>query len=234
LVAAWLAHANITSLPACATALRKTTSNGWQVCDAAGHVIAQAPQLVIAAAMGSNALLESVSISLRLAPVDGQVAWGVWPSAPSPSPTLDQQAINGNGHFIPAVSAGSDHDGTPFWLSGSTYERQEFSSAQERQAYGLQANRERLQQLLPQELLPLIEQQFEQGQVQHWQGNRCTTSDRLPVVGSVAPGLYVCTGMGSRGLSFSALCAEMLVEEMHGQKSAHAQLLSPQRNCVLG
>jgi tRNA 5-methylaminomethyl-2-thiouridine biosynthesis bifunctional protein len=43
-------------------------------------------------------------------------------------------------------------------------------------------------------------------------------ADRLPVVGPLdggnQPGLWICAGMGSRGLSFSVLCAELLAARM--------------------
>jgi tRNA 5-methylaminomethyl-2-thiouridine biosynthesis bifunctional protein len=65
--------------------------------------------------------------------------------------------------------------------------------------------------------------QLENNQVTAWANQRCTTRDRLPVVGAVsaqhAPGLYVCTAMGSRGLSFAALCADVLAAQIVGQSS---------------
>jgi tRNA 5-methylaminomethyl-2-thiouridine biosynthesis bifunctional protein len=36
-------------------------------------------------------------------------------------------------------------------------------------------------------------------------------------VGEVAAGLCVSTAMGSRGLTFAALCAELLVARLHGE-----------------
>ena len=75
------------------------------------------------------------------------------------------------------------------------------------------ANFHKLQTLLPaaaQALAP----QFASGQAQSWQGSRCITHDRLPLVGPLDdrpdPSLWLCAGMGARGLSFSALCAELL------------------------
>jgi tRNA 5-methylaminomethyl-2-thiouridine biosynthesis bifunctional protein len=63
--------------------------------------------------------------------------------------------------------------------------------------------------------------QFAQGQVQAWQGVRCVTHDRLPLVGPLdevaSPTLWLCAGMGARGLSFSALCAELLAAELGGE-----------------
>jgi tRNA 5-methylaminomethyl-2-thiouridine biosynthesis bifunctional protein len=54
-----------------------------------------------------------------------------------------------------------------------------------------------------------------------WSGTRCVTHDRLPLVGpldvSPSPSLWICAGMGSRGLSLAALCAELLVAYMHSE-----------------
>ena len=43
-------------------------------------------------------------------------------------------------------------------------------------------------------------------------------SDRRPLVGPLnEDGLWACTALGSRGLSFAALCAELLAAEWHGE-----------------
>jgi glycine/D-amino acid oxidase-like deaminating enzyme len=65
--------------------------------------------------------------------------------------------------------------------------------------------------------------------VQGWAGTRCTTRDRLPALGAVSasdlPGLYVCTAMGSRGLSFAAVCgqhvAALITGALDGQLPEH-------------
>ena len=67
--------------------------------------------------------------------------------------------------------------------------------------------------LLPQVATQLAPQ-FASPQVQAWQGTRCISHDRLPLVGpldqAAQPSLWLCAAMGARGLSFSALCAELL------------------------
>ena len=83
---------------------------------------------------------------------------------------------------------------------------------QERLQQGLQANRARLASLLPPALQTQTDAQFAAGQVQAWRGSRCTSPDRLPAVGQIAPGLHLCAAMGSRGLSFAALCAQALTQ----------------------
>ena len=42
--------------------------------------------------------------------------------------------------------------------------------------------------------------------------------NRLPMVVPLEPaGVWLCTGMGSRGLSFAALCAELLAAQLHAE-----------------
>jgi len=55
------------------------------------------------------------------------------------------------------------------------------------------------------------------GQVRNWAGARCASSDRRPLVGEVAPGLWLSTAMGSRGLTFAALCGELVAARLHGE-----------------
>ncbi|NJM44599.1 MAG: FAD-dependent oxidoreductase, partial [Brachymonas sp.] len=161
----------------------------------------------------------------------GSVAFGQWPDAWNAP-----QVINGNGHFIGGVAAQNEQ--SKFWLSGATYERESHESLDVQQAASLQANLNRLQKLLHAAQFQAIQAQFEASQVQSWQGIRCTTSDRLPIVGQLQAGLHVCTAMGSRGLSFAALCAEVLAQEVTGHtpqtviNAALRQLLLPHRKTL--
>ena len=54
---------------------------------------------------------------------------------------------------------------------------------------------------------------------QGWSGVRCATPNRLPLVAplSTTQPAWLCTGMGSRGLSFAALCAELLAARLHDE-----------------
>jgi tRNA 5-methylaminomethyl-2-thiouridine biosynthesis bifunctional protein len=231
LLKVWLAHPRVASQSGMAVKrlrLMQTNPTLWQALDANGAVLAQADAVVLANAFEAKALLGAVSNAqaepiplptLSLHPVVGQVLYGPWNEAwqtawPQLLPELaalrgsaDQPycAINGNGHFLPAVPWKGAH----IWLSGSTYEHDAPEPAITRQ--GLAANLERLQSLIP-AAAPLLAQQQRAGELQAWAGNRCTTHDRLPVVGSVSPeqtpGLYICTALGSRGASFAAVCAE--------------------------
>lgn len=73
--------------------------------------------------------------------------------------------------------------------------------------------------------------------MQAWQGTRCISHDRLPLVGALddaaLPTLWICAAMGARGLSFSALCAELLAawlgDEPLPMESNLAKLLASSR-----
>jgi hypothetical protein len=74
------------------------------------------------------------------------------------------------------------------------------------------------------------------GDVNAWVGVRCASGDRRPLVGPLteeANGLWACTALGSRGLSFAALCAELLAAQWHGEPlplpAALAKALGTQR-----
>jgi tRNA 5-methylaminomethyl-2-thiouridine biosynthesis bifunctional protein len=221
----------------------------WQAKDASGALLAEAQVVVMANAYGAQALLAGLqhadgspllpafaldkAADGPLHQVAGQVVYGPWtpewqalwprllPELPSLNPTATATpatqpcAINGNGHFIPAIPWQDGH----IWLSGSTYEHDAPHTPQVT-PQGVAANLLRLQQLIP-AAANLLAAQHQAGLVQGWAGTRCTTRDRLPLVGEVsaahAPGLYVCTAMGSRGLSFAAVCAQHLAANMVGQ-----------------
>jgi tRNA 5-methylaminomethyl-2-thiouridine biosynthesis bifunctional protein len=53
--------------------------------------------------------------------------------------------------------------------------------------------------------------------VHAWSGVRWASSDRRPLAGEVEDGLWVSTAMGSRGLTFAALCGEWIAARVHGE-----------------
>jgi tRNA 5-methylaminomethyl-2-thiouridine biosynthesis bifunctional protein len=231
LLKVWLAHPRVALQSGVAVRrlrLLQTNPSLWQALDAHGAVRAEADAVVLANAFEAKTLLGAVGHAqsepiplptLSLHPVVGQVLYGPWNEAwqaawPQLFPELaalrgnvDQPycAINGNGHFLPAVPWKGAH----IWLSGSTYEHDAPEPAIT--AQGLAANLERLQSLIP-TARSLLAQQQSHRELRAWAGSRCTTHDRLPVVGSVSqdqtPGLYICTALGSRGASFATVCAE--------------------------
>jgi tRNA 5-methylaminomethyl-2-thiouridine biosynthesis bifunctional protein len=176
----------------------------------------------------SKAQAESAA-RLPLQPVRGQIVWGEVPAGAS----MPNFPVNGHGSFVPAfpfASQDDKHQATEapeklagrgerlHWLMGATFERGCPSS--ELKAPDEEALLARLQGLLP-ETAALLKPAFEEGRTRAWAGVRCASPDRLPLVGPIddqnLPGLFVCTAMGSRGLTFSVLCGELLASWLHAE-----------------
>ena len=122
--------------------------------------------------------------------------------------------VTGHGSLIAPVPG---PDG-PCWYAGATFETDAVLHADTARAHA--ANFNKLQQLLP-EVARHLRQPFTEGNIHAWQATRCVTSTRMPLVGpledSPLPSLWICAGLGARGLAFSALCAELLAAELHGE-----------------
>ncbi|HSV51584.1 MAG TPA: FAD-dependent 5-carboxymethylaminomethyl-2-thiouridine(34) oxidoreductase MnmC, partial [Burkholderiaceae bacterium] len=188
----------------------------WFALDANGRALAQAELVVIAAGPASRTLLDDDATPLQA--IRGQISWGLHAdSAADPaSPSLPPFPVNGNGSLIPAVptSAGLA------WCLGATFDRDDESTQPTEQDH--QANLAGLRTLLPASAQALAPAFFEQpATVQSWVGVRCASRDRLPLVGppdpAHQPGLVASTAMGSRGLTFAVLCAELLAAQLHGE-----------------
>jgi tRNA 5-methylaminomethyl-2-thiouridine biosynthesis bifunctional protein len=175
----------------------------WRVIGAHDVEIARAGLVVVAAALATAAL---VNESLPLQAVRGQISWGGHGS----NARLPAFPVNGNGHLIANVPL----DQGPGWFCGSTYQRGDTDLAP--RAADHQHNFERLSALLPAAASELSAA-FADGSVRAWTGVRCASADRRPLVGELAPGLWVSTAMGSRGLTFAPLCAELLAARLHGE-----------------
>lgn len=203
--------------------LRRASNAGplpvWQVSDATGKCLAEAELVVVAAGPVSTSLVASVSKQAPpLQPVRGQVLWGQWPKPNANSTTATRLAsamppspVNGLGGLIPLFPATRDGESHPHWLLGATFERGE--SQPLIRAEDTQQLHERLAQLWP-SAADALTPQIAAGQAKTWAGVRCGSPDRLPLVGPIdeaaAPGLWLCTAMGSRGLTFAVLCGELL------------------------
>jgi len=224
LVRAWLAQPGIRFVGGLRVAgVRRSNPDPvlgahWQVLDDQARVLAQAPLLVICTAfdgVGMLARLPGAAAPLPCDEVAGQVAFGPWTSALASA--APGHPVSGHGHFIPDVAGDSGR----FWLSGSTYERASLHALDARA--GLEANGLRISGLLEPgapRAAALIRDQFVEGQVGSWAGQRCTSRDRFPLAGACSadwPGLFLSTAMGSRGLSFAALCAELVAAQLHGE-----------------
>lgn len=202
LVRAWLSEPGVTWRGGTTVASVAASDGAWQLAGRSGERLGEAELVVLAAAHGNASLQHQLSLH----PVRGQVSWAFQPAGLR----LPPFPVNGHGHFIPGAMV----EGARAWLCGSTYERG-VTDRSPRDA-DHQFNLDRLRVLLPfvaQQLAPA----FADGSVQAWTGVRCVSADRRPYVGELQPGLWVSTAMGSRGLTFAALCAELLAARLHGE-----------------
>ncbi len=217
LVRAWLAQAGVQFQgQAKVVRLNQRADGIWDLINTNGEVLCSAERVVLANACGAAALLNTLQLErpdiapdLRRLPtmqgMHGLLSWAM--HADVTSSAFPVFPVNGSGSVVPWVPM----DGGSAWYMGSSY--QPASQTERSDKNNTISNLEHLQQLLP-ELATQLKPAFELGQLNRWKNTRCVTSDRLPVVGALQsseqPGLWICAGVGSRGLSFSVLCAELL------------------------
>jgi tRNA 5-methylaminomethyl-2-thiouridine biosynthesis bifunctional protein len=57
--------------------------------------------------------------------------------------------------------------------------------------------------------------------LKHWQGQRCVSHDRMPLVGPLLATpdatLWLCAGMGARSMAWAGICAELLASRISGE-----------------
>jgi tRNA 5-methylaminomethyl-2-thiouridine biosynthesis bifunctional protein len=225
MVRAWLKHPLIEFKGNAEVAALERENGAWTLLNAQGKTLAIADIVVIANAMGvstlkfngnSRASLADASIQNieSLHPVHGTLSFGKLPHDFEPNSHWPTQPVNGNGSFLPCVPGSRN-----LWMAGSTFEPgpQAQDPTPERQHL---ENWDRLHQLLPL-VADDLEPQFAKGQVEHWQNIRCVSHDRLPLVGPLEAGpdatLWASVGMGARGLTLTALCAQLLVARLCGE-----------------
>ncbi|MBE0473651.1 FAD-dependent 5-carboxymethylaminomethyl-2-thiouridine(34) oxidoreductase MnmC [Rhodoferax sp.] len=216
LVRAWLRQTGVTFTGKAAVARLHQRAGAWEMLDAQGQVLCGAERVVLANACGAAALMtrlqqdepERAASLTRVPALQGLRGLLSWATHTEPEPDgFPPHPVNGSGAMVPHVPM----DGSLAWFMGSSY--QSASEAERSDQDNHLGNLQHLQALLP-ELASQLQTAFESGTLKHWKNTRCVTADRLPAVGPLEtgeqPGLWLCAGMGSRGLSFSVLCAELL------------------------
>ena len=218
LVATWLAQPGVRFEGDAAIARIEEADGLFTLIDTTGHVRARAERVVIAGGAAGRALAPG----LPLQAVRGQLAWGPHPADLDPR-ALPALPLNGDGHLIPALPD-EDSEGRPCWLSGSTFEPgDEGTDLRPADRAHNQARLARLHPPLAAALAPAFARDTagDTDAVRDWTSVRCASADRRPLVGPLDParpdGPWVCTALGSRGLSFAALCAELLAARWHGE-----------------
>jgi tRNA 5-methylaminomethyl-2-thiouridine biosynthesis bifunctional protein len=206
LVKACLSQTNISWLGNCQVKRLVQAGDLWTLLGSDDQVIAQSDMVVIAASNQSAELLNTIPAApkLNFQAVRGQVTYGNLDN--SESTQIPTYPINGSGSYIETDAE---------WLIGATYDRDNLCL--EPSIRDQVENFERLENLVP-DIASGLKPAFERGLVKNWVGIRCATTDRLPIVGEIMPGLWICTAMASRGLTFAPLCAELLVAQCQGEE----------------
>ncbi len=244
--AAALAGATETSFSQTAASLTQADGQ-WRIADASGDLIAQAETVVLTAAQATAAFEPASWLPLQA--ILGQLS--VVPETPA-SARLATAVIWG-GYLAPA------RDG--HHILGATHARSGFDPLAWPQPVTHQAH-EQNHQALP----PAMRGMLISPETGDWQGRaavRCAMPDHLPAVGPVVKaeefldafdrlrhgprgvfpsdppyhwGLYVMTGLGSRGIMTAVLAAELMVSQMLGEpwpvERRVALALSPSRFLV--
>jgi tRNA 5-methylaminomethyl-2-thiouridine biosynthesis bifunctional protein len=209
LVRAWLAHPQIAFCGEHPVARLTRHGSLWHIEGPGGKLLAQAELVLLANGLNCQSLLKALDVEPRAASAVsmlhaafGTVSIGVadgvakCPAAP----------VNGAGSLIPTLPDPSGHE-PPRWLVGADFSAQPLPIAQAHAA-----NLQRLRTLAP---------SMRAEPLAHWQGQRCVSHDRMPLVGPLlaAPDatLWLCTGMGARGMAWAGVCAELLASRISGE-----------------
>jgi tRNA 5-methylaminomethyl-2-thiouridine biosynthesis bifunctional protein len=169
--------------------------------------IISADKVVIAAAMESKSLINSIGVRLPLKPVRGQLSiFSVSAQDPWAS-RLPSVGISGDGYCLPAERL---EDGSYRWIVGSSFDEGEddLSARESSDAF----NREQAKGLID----------YPEGnsdglkKLGEFVGVRCVAGDRLPIIGALAqrPGIFLATALGSRGALWSALAAKLITAQV--------------------
>jgi tRNA 5-methylaminomethyl-2-thiouridine biosynthesis bifunctional protein len=192
--------------------------NRWSAFNQNGALLGSAPVLILANAFDGNALLSHLQPDgeLHLSRLRGQIS--ILPAGALP---FLRHAVCGNGYVTPDTLG--DH------CIGATFDTDDDDPSP--RADGHRFNLDRLAELLPGDDLPRFDVDTLQGRV----GFRTMTIDRMPVVGAVPdmsgtlragaqlrdvprlPGLHALLALGSRGLCWGPLAAELLAAQICGE-----------------
>ena len=187
---AWLAQAD--RIPARVARIERV-DGGWRLLDEAGGLILTAQAVVLAAGWGAAALAPGLS----LAPVRGQADW---------VEGVEAGAVAWGGYAVPTG------DGLLF---GATHDRGQTTG--EATAEASARNLATVAARLP----DLAARIAAAGPSAARTAIRATTPDRLPLAGAApdAPGLFVLSGLGSRGFCVAPLLAEHVAALVVGTPS---------------
>ena len=179
----------------------------WILIDAEGQAIVSADKIVIAAAMESKALIQSLGVRLPLKPVRGQLSIFTVAQNDPWIHRLPRVGISGDGYCLPAERL---DDGSYRWIVGSSFDEDEDDLAPRQISDDF--NREQAKSLVsyPEGNPASLQAEGE------FVGVRCVAGDRLPMIGGLTqrPGIFLATALGSRGILWSALAAKLVTAQL--------------------
>ena len=222
LVHAWLSQARVTFQGGAEVSYLQRDGDLWHLQDASGKLLCSAERVVFANAGGARRLLDAMAkCNADLVPqlkqlpamqgMRGVMSWALHDESAMASEAFAPFPVNGFSSMVPNVP--TPHGSA--WFMGATYQPDHHIERSDEENH--RRNFEHLQELLP-TLSVHLASTFTSDALRTWKGTRCITADRLPLVGPLDdgdnPSLWLCAGLGSRGLSFSVLCAELLAARM--------------------
>jgi tRNA 5-methylaminomethyl-2-thiouridine biosynthesis bifunctional protein len=161
----------------------------WRALDANDRVIAEAPVLIVANAADAKRLVPDAR--LPLSSVRGQVTY----VPPSPDRRLDV-IVSGSGYVTQVPDAGL--------IIGASYHHDDGD-------IDVRESDHRDNLARAESMMPGLTAGIDASTLAGWTGFRATVPDRLPIHGATAiDGIYAATGLGSRGLLWAPLGAELL------------------------
>lgn len=222
LVSAWLSQPGVSFQGDAKVSHLHREAGHWQLFDDHKHLLCSAERVVFANASATRPLLDNLvhnhpalASQLQRLPTTqgmrGLLSWALHNESAGNEAVFPPFPVNGFNGLVSRVPT----DQGPAWFMGSTYQPEQLLERSD--ADNHQRNWEHLKELLS-SLANALAPTFASDALHTWKGTRCISADRLPLVGPLEadeqPSLWMCTALGSRGLSFSVLCAELLAAQM--------------------
>ena len=184
----------------------------WRALDADGRVVAEAPTLVLANAADARRLLPDARLALSR--VRGQVTY--LPTDPTRRLSI---IVSGTGYVAPLPEGGH--------CIGASYQHDDADDS-------VRAADHRDNLARAEAMLPGFAAGLDAAELEGWTGFRATVPDRLPIFGAaIVDGIHLATGLGSRGLLWAPLGAELLASQLAREPLPlgrdHAGAVSPRR-----
>ena len=165
----------------------------WLVLDSENLEIARSSHIFVTAGADILALSELETLSVRF--TRGQISWGASDITPAQPVTFGGYAVK----YKDGVMLGATHDHVEAGQSGMTRREDDQKNIDSFEA--------------------LTGQKISIKNLKSRAGVRVTTKDTLPISVQLKPGLFVMTGLGSRGFMMAPLLGEALVCEALGEPS---------------